>query len=66
MWPILFRPQPPCSTSIGGTWPELKSPNRRPDVVGMVEKTRLDLLIAKAKGLSGDEGIRLLIGEQRG
>jgi hypothetical protein len=29
----------------------------------MMEKTRLDLLIAKAKGLSGDEGIRLLIVE---
>jgi hypothetical protein len=46
------------------TWPELKKPDRRADVVGMVEKTKLDLLIAKAKGLSGDEGIRLLIGEQ--
>jgi hypothetical protein len=49
--------------SIGGTWPELKSPKRRPDVVRMVKKTRLDLLIAKAKGLTGDAGIRLLIGE---
>ncbi|PID39504.1 MAG: hypothetical protein CR984_06680 [Proteobacteria bacterium] len=45
------------------TWPELKMPDRRADVVQMVEKTKLELLIAKAKGLSGDEGMRLLIGE---
>ena len=49
---------------IATTWPELRSPECRPDVIGIVEKTRLDLLIAKAKGLSGDEGIRLLILEQ--
>jgi hypothetical protein len=49
---------------IGTTWPELKSPECRPDVIRIVEKTRLDLLIAKAKGLPGDEGIRMLITEQ--
>jgi hypothetical protein len=48
---------------IATTWPELRSPECRPDVIRIVEKTRLDLLIAKAKGLSGDEGIRLLIVE---
>jgi hypothetical protein len=48
---------------IATTWPELRSPECRPDVIRMMEKTRLDLLIAKAKGLSGDEGIRLLIVE---
>ncbi len=42
-------------------WPELKQSERRPDVIKIVEKTRLDLLIAKAKGLEGDAGIRLLI-----
>jgi hypothetical protein len=49
---------------IGKTWPEFKKSERRADVIGIVEKTKLDLLIAKAKGLSGDEGIRLLIGEK--
>ena len=48
---------------IATTWPELRSPECRPDVIRIVEKTRLDLLIAKAKDLSGDEGIRLLIVE---
>jgi len=49
---------------IGGTWPELRGPERRPEVVQFVLKTKLDLLIAKAKGLPGDEGIRLLLGEE--
>jgi hypothetical protein len=33
-------------------------------VIGIVEKTKLDLLIARAKALPGDEGIRSLIEEQ--
>jgi hypothetical protein len=49
---------------LGKTWPRLKSSACRPDVVRMVEKTKLDLLIAKAKGMSGDEGIRYLIEEK--
>ena len=49
---------------LGATWPRLKSSACRPDVVRMVEQTRLDLLIAKAKGMSGDEGIRYLIEEK--
>ena len=49
---------------IGKTWPELKRSERRPDVIRIVEKTKLDLLITKAKGLPGDEGIRLLIEKQ--
>ncbi|BBO74994.1 hypothetical protein DSCW_24110 [Desulfosarcina widdelii] len=49
---------------IGGTWPELRSPERRPQVIRFVEKTKLDLLIAKAKGLPGDGGIRMLLGEK--
>lgn len=48
---------------IRSTWPELRDPARRPEVIGAVEQAKLDLLIAKAKGLPGDEGIRLLIGE---
>jgi hypothetical protein len=51
-------------SEIGKTWPEFKRSERRPDVIRMVEKTKLDLLIAKAKGLPDDEGIRLLIAEQ--
>jgi hypothetical protein len=49
---------------MGKTWPELKIPERRADVIQMVEQTKLDLLIAKAKNLPGDESIRLLIKEQ--
>jgi hypothetical protein len=49
---------------IGKTWPELKSPERRPDVIRIVEKTKLNLLIARAKGLPDDEGIRFLIEKQ--
>ena len=49
---------------VGETWPELKKSERRADVIRIVEKTKLDLLIAKAKGLPDDEGIRLLIEEQ--
>ncbi len=49
---------------LGATWPELQTSERRPDVVAIVEQTKLDLLIAKAKGLAGDEGIRLLIEEE--
>jgi hypothetical protein len=49
---------------IAGTWPELRNPEVRADVIRIVEKTKLDLLTDKAKGLPGDEGIRLLIKEQ--
>ena len=48
---------------IGNLWPKIKGSQRRADVLRIVEKTKLDLLIAKAKSLSGDEGIRLLIEE---
>ena len=48
----------------GDTWPKLKSAECRTDVIQMVEQARLDLLIAKAKELSGDEGIRYLIREK--
>lgn len=50
--------------NLGETWPELRSSERRPDVVKIIEKTKLDLLIAKAKSLSGDDGIRLLLEEE--
>jgi hypothetical protein len=49
---------------LGEAWPRLQGSERKADVLQIVEKTKLDLLITKAKGLSGDEGIRLLIEEE--
>jgi hypothetical protein len=49
---------------IGKTWPKLKLSERRADVIGIVEKTKLDLFIARAKDLPDDDGIRYLIEEQ--
>jgi hypothetical protein len=49
---------------LGDTWPDLRSSERRPDVIEIVENTRLNLLIAKAKGLPDDKGIRLLIEQE--
>ena len=49
---------------LAETWHQLKKSERRPDVIQMVEKAKLDLLINKAKGLPDDEGIRFLIGEK--
>ncbi|MGD2096194.1 MAG: hypothetical protein PVG35_01360 [Desulfobacterales bacterium] len=49
---------------IGQTWPDLKKSERRADVIKMVEQTKLDLLIAKAKDMPDDDGIRLLIEEE--
>jgi hypothetical protein len=51
-------------SGIAETWPKLKKSERRADVIGIVEKTRLDLLIARAKDMPDDEGIRNLIEEQ--
>lgn len=51
-------------TNIGKTWPKLKQSERRAEVIRMVQETRLDLLVAKAKALPGDGGIRLLIEEK--
>ena len=49
---------------LGDTWPDLRIAERRSDVIGIVENTKLNLLIDKAKGLPDDKGIRLLIGEE--
>ncbi len=49
---------------LGEAWPKLKGSERKADVLRIVEKKKLDLLITKAKGLPGDEGIRLLIEEE--
>lgn len=49
---------------IGKTWPKLKDPEYRTDVIEFVEKAKLDLLIAKAKDMPDDKGIRLLLEEK--
>ena len=49
---------------IAKTWPKFKRAELRADVIGIVENTKLDLLVAKANGLPGDEGIRMFIEEQ--
>jgi hypothetical protein len=49
---------------LGKTWPKLKESERRPEVIRFVEQARLDLLIAKARELPDDKGIRLLIKEK--
>ncbi len=49
---------------VGDSWPKIKGSERRADVLRIVEKIKLDLLVAKAKALSGDEGSRLLIEEE--
>jgi hypothetical protein len=48
---------------IGEAWPRLKDSERQPDVLAIVEQTKLDLMVAKANGFDGDLGIRYLIGE---
>jgi len=48
---------------ISATWPKLKRSECRPVVIDFVEKRKLALLIDKAKSMSGDEGIELLINE---
>ncbi len=50
-------------SDIGATWPKFKRSECRPEVIGIVEARKLELLIDKARGLSGDEGIELLINE---
>ncbi|MBW1894660.1 MAG: hypothetical protein JRI91_13330 [Deltaproteobacteria bacterium] len=47
---------------LGKTWKEFS--DHRPEVIRIVEKTKLDLLINKSKGFPNDEGIRFLIEEK--
>jgi hypothetical protein len=49
---------------LAETWPEIKKSERRAVVIEIIENTKLDLLIAKAKSLPDDEGIRMLIAEK--
>lgn len=50
--------------NVGGAWPIIKDLDRRPHIMKILEGKRLDLLIAKAKDLAEDPGIRFLIAEQ--
>ena len=45
---------------VGESWAAIKDVERRPDVKDMVEATRLSLLIAHARTLEGDAGVRYL------
>jgi hypothetical protein len=51
-------------SDLGTAWPKLQGFERKADVLRIVEKTKLDLLITKAKSLPDDDGIRLLIEEE--
>jgi hypothetical protein len=46
---------------LADTWPAIREYDRKADILHIVEKTRLDLYIARAKELGGEEGIRYLI-----
>jgi hypothetical protein len=46
---------------VGETWPAIKDLDRRSGIVAIVEQKRIDLLIAEAKSLADDPGIRYLI-----
>ncbi len=48
---------------LADTWPALREYARKADILQIVEKTRLDLYIARAKELGGEEGIRYLIAD---
>jgi len=48
---------------VGEAWPRLKESDRRPDVRRIIDSTRLDLLIVRARELGGEQGIRFLIEE---
>lgn len=49
---------------VGDAWPRLKDADRQPDVLAIVEQTKLDLTISKAKELDDDLGIRFLLGDE--
>ncbi len=49
---------------LGETWEEIKKVENRPDIIRIIEETRLDLLVKNAKEMSDNEGIRYLIGEE--
>jgi hypothetical protein len=48
---------------VGRAWPRLRDSLRQPDILRIIEQARLDLLIARAKELAADQGIRYLLAE---
>ena len=50
--------------NLGKTWKEFRNVEHRPEIIRIVEETRLNLLVKKAKELPENESIRYLIGEQ--
>ncbi len=51
------------TAGLTDAWPALKDYDRKVDILAIVEKTRLDLYIARAKELGGEEGLRYLIAD---
>lgn len=49
---------------LGEAWPRMRDVERRQDLLAMVEQRRLDLLVARAREMSGDRGIRFLIEQE--
>jgi len=48
---------------VGEAWPKLKESEHKPDIISILEKTKFDLTIARAKDLGGEPGIRFLLEE---
>ena len=48
---------------VGRAWPRLRDSQRQTDILQIIEQTWLDLLIARAKELAADQGIRYLLAE---
>ena len=49
---------------LGETWEEIRKVENRPDIIRIIEETKLDLLVKKAKEMSENEAIRYLIGKK--
>jgi hypothetical protein len=49
---------------VGEAWPKLRESERKPAIISILERTKFDLSIARAKELGGEPGIRFLLGEQ--
>jgi len=52
------------AVDVGAAFPLLKGLGRRQDVRQIMTQTRLDLLVAKARELGGDQGVRYMIGAE--
>lgn len=49
---------------VGEAWPTLKESEHKADIISILEKTKFDLTIARAKELGGEPGIRFLLEEE--